>query len=530
MCRTRTRRIGKWKRIAASLATLGVAVGLLAACSRQSDDPAAAPTAVRSTTGEKAGADGATCVAHGARKDLCFICDATLRDKGRLWCEEHARYEDRCWECHPELQDKSRLYCKEHFLYEDECVLCHPELRKSAAGDPKPAGTPPAPADLFCEEHGVPELECGICHPELIEQQQPGQGLKVRLPSTNSAARAGVAVATPGVDRMQQGVECFAELTFNQNRLAQINPLVGGVVQSVEVDLGGRVQKGALLARITSAEIGEAQSAYLQALAEHGLREKALDRERKLHDQRISSDRDLQEAEAADQAAMAVVQQARQRLLVLGFDQQRIQGLTERDGAPGVLDIRAPFAGEIIERTAVQGAMVEMGKPLFTLADTRVLWAMVNIPETQLGRVRVGQHVELTVESMPGRTFAGTLTWLSSGVDERTRMARGRAEVANSEGLLKAQMFARARILTTSSTGAVLVPESALQNVAGKVVVFVKSEEDVFDARVVQIGARHSGQVHVVAGLRPTDEVVVAGAFALKSQFLISRLGAGCVD
>jgi cobalt-zinc-cadmium efflux system membrane fusion protein len=194
------------------------------------------------------------------------------------------------------------------------------------------------------------------------------------------------------------------------------------------------------------------------------------------------------------------------------------------------LDLRAPFAGEIIERTAVQGAMVEMGKPLFTLADTSVLWGMVNIPETQTGRVRVGQTVELTIESLPGQLFRGTLTWLSSGVDERTRMARGRVEVPNAQGLLKAQMFARARILTASASGGVMVPESALQNVAGTAVVFVKSGEDLFEARAVRLGERLHGQVQIVAGLWPQDEVVVSGAFAMKSQLLISRLGAGCVD
>jgi len=329
---------------------------------------------------------------------------------------------------------------------------------------------------------------------------------------------------------MEQGVECFAELTFNQNKLAQINPLVGGIVKSVEVDLGARVKQGALLARITSAAIGEAQSAYLEALAEGELREKAVVRQRKLRDERISSDKDLQEAEAAHQSALASLQQARQHLIVLGFDSARIRALTDHDAAPGVLDLRAPFAGEIIERTAVAGAMVEMGKPLFTLADTSVLWAMVNIPETQVGRVRLGQKVELTVDALPGRVFTGTLTWLSSGVDERTRLARGRAEVANTEGLLKAQMFVHARIVTTGSPASMVVPEAAVQDVAGKSVVFVKSGEDLYEARAVTRGVRRDGQVQIVAGLRPADEVVVAGAFALKSQFLISRLGAGCVD
>src|SRR5262245_13751203 len=153
-----------------------------------------------------------------------------------------------------------------------------------------------------CEEHRVPEDEDGICHPELLDRKKPGEGLLVRLPSTNSASEAGIAVAHPENGGMEQGVDCFAELTFNQNKLAQINPLVGGVVKSVEVDLGARVVKGALLARITSAAIGEAQSAYLRALAEDDLREKALERQRKLRDERISWEQDLQEAEAAHHA------------------------------------------------------------------------------------------------------------------------------------------------------------------------------------------------------------------------------------
>jgi cobalt-zinc-cadmium efflux system membrane fusion protein len=504
---------------ARSLAACGLALSLLTACSRPVEKAAADPAPKKETA--------ATCAAHGAPKELCFICDASLREKGRLWCAEHGRYEDRCWECHPELQDKTRPYCNEHGLYEDECFLCHPELRKSAANAAE-AGH--AASSAMCKEHGMPEDEDGICHPELLAGKQPGQGLMVRLASANSAKEAGVVVAAPGADRMEQSVECFAELTFNQNKLAQINPQVGGIVKSVEVDLGDRVKTNALLARITSAAIGEAQSAYLEALAEGELREKAIVRQRKLRDERISSEKDLQEAEAAHQAALASLQQARQHLLVLGFDAERISSLTDHDAAPGVLDLRAPFAGVIIERTAVQGSMVEMGKPLFTLADTSVLWAMVNIPETQVGQVRLGQKVELTVESLPGRVFIGTLTWLSSGVDERTRLARGRAEVANTEGLLKAQMFAHARIVTKGQASSVVVPESAVQHVEGSVIIFVKSGEDLYEARAVALGVTRDGQVQVVEGLRPADEVVVAGAFALKSQLLISRLGAGCVD
>ncbi len=70
------------------------------------------------------------CDTHKAPKTLCFICDPSLRDPKRLWCNEHNRYEDRCFLCHPEAQDTTKLYCSEHGLYEDECIICHPEITK----------------------------------------------------------------------------------------------------------------------------------------------------------------------------------------------------------------------------------------------------------------------------------------------------------------------------------------------------------------------------------------------------------------
>jgi cobalt-zinc-cadmium efflux system membrane fusion protein len=174
--------------------------------------------------------------------------------------------------------------------------------------------------------------------------------------------------------------------------------------------------------------------------------------------------------------------------------------------------------------------LVEAGRPLFTVADRSTMWAMLNLPEAALDRVREGLPVELQVDSIPGRTFPGRLTWIAAEVDERTRMARARAEVPNPDGLLRARMFARARILTRAVEGALLLPEAALQRVEGQPLVFVKRAEDLFEARAVRPGVRRDGRLEVLEGLSPRDEVVVAGSFALKSHLLVSRLGAACAE
>ncbi len=461
----------------------------------------------------KSEAGAATCTKHNAPKELCFICDPALRDKDRLWCKEHDRYEDRCWECHPDARDKNRLFCDEHGLYEDECFLCRPELKRG----PKAAAPGAAPtAGLMCQEHGVPEAECGICRPELAGKLKPGQSVKVRLPAVDSAAIAGVQTGTPSVGGLADGIDCFAELAFNQNKLAQIVAPVGGIVQEVAVDLGNKVEEKQAVAKIWSAAIAE-------AVAKAVLTHQTLDRERKLRVQRVTSEKDLQQAEAEHRAAC---QQAR----TLGFSEEQIDSFGAKPNEPVLLEVRAPFAGEIVERTAVRGALVELGKPLFTVADRSVMWAMLNIPEAALGRVREGQTVAVQVDSLPSRTFTGKLTWVGAEVDERSRMARARAEVPNPDGVLRAKMFARARILTRNADGALVLPASAVQQVDGRPLVFVKVADDLFEARAVRLGTKFNGQLEVLEGLRAQELVVVAGSFPLKSQLLISRLGAGCAD
>ncbi len=316
----------------------------------------------------------------------------------------------------------------------------------------------------MCEEHGLPESECGMCHPERAATLKPGEGTKVRLPAADSAALVGVETAAATVGTVSGGIDCYAELQFDQNKLAQIAPPVGGIVQSVEADLGRKVEEKQTVAKIWSAAIAE-------AMAKAVLTHQTLERERKLRADRVTSEKDLQQAEAEHRAAC---QQAR----TLGFSEEDIDRMAGRPNDPVYLEVRAPFAGEIVERAAVRGALVEAGKPLFTVADRSVMWAMLNIPEAALGRVKVGQKVELKVESLRGQTFTGKLTWIAAEVDEKSRMARARAEVPNPDGVLRAKMFARARILIPGAETAVVVPASAIYALEGKPFVFVKLADD----------------------------------------------------
>lgn len=457
--------------------------------------------------------------AHGASRELCFICDPALRDKGRLWCNEHARYEDRCWLCHPELEEKNRAYCAEHSLYEDECFLCHPKLRTNPKPQAAASGALAAEAQtsvLMCGEHGVPEAECGICQSQTAAALQPGQGLKVRLPSAESAELLDIRTGTPEKRTSTDGIECLAEISFNQDKLARVVAPVSGIVQAVEANLGAQVDPGRPVAKLWSAAIAE-------AVAKAVLTHETLERERKLRAERVTSEQSLQEAVAAHRAACQVAR-------TFGISEEAIDEFGAKPDQPVYLEIRPPFPGEVVERNAVRGALVEAGEALFTVADRTTVWAMLQVPEGQVAEVKTGQSVELRLESQPNRAFRGELTWISPSVDPRTRRVRARAEFANPEGQLRDKMFARARILTGEQRQAVWVPSGAVQIVDSRPFVFVKLADDLFEARLVRVGARSNGQQQILAGLLGSEPVATDRAFALKSQFLLSRLGAGCAD
>lgn len=369
---------------------------------------------------------------------------------------------------------------------------------------------------MMCVEHGVAEAQCGICKPQLVGQLKPGESMKVRLPSVESTRIVNVQTAIPTIGLTADGIECFAEVSFNQNALAQIVAPVGGILQSVDVDLGGQVEEGQVVAKLWSASVAE-------AVAKAVLTHQTLERERTLSAGRVTSQAVLQEAEAAHNAACLP-------LRTLGFTEERIDEFGHKPQEQVLLEVRAPFAGEIVERTAVRGSLVETGKPLFMLADRSIVWAMLHVPETALARVQKGQAVELRVDSLPDKVFTGQLTWIGPAVNERTRMTLARAEFADPDGVLKDKMFATARILTRRTENAMLLPPGAVQYVEGKPLVFVQLADDLFDARAVRLGVKFNGHQEVLAGLELQDSVAVTHTFALKSALLMSRLGAGCAD
>ena len=515
-----SKRGGAWRLVGSIL--LGLAVS---GCSQEG--PSVDPP------GSSGGTSLSTNHEHETAEETCFICDAAKREPGRLWCTEHARYEDRCWDCQPQLEEPGRLYCEEHGLYEDECHLCRPAIGggsedKQGARLEKPSKAPP---DLFCKEHQVPEAECGICQPQLSAELMPGDELKVRFESPEAAAKAGIETVAALQATSQASTPAFCEVAYNENALARITPLAPGIVRKVLVDVGEDVVAGDVLVELHSAEVAGAKAELISAIVNLELNEVAHDRERLLAEKNISSDKEVQEAEAACKLAELTLGTARQRLLNFGLTGAEVARVEEDRDTAALLLVRAPFDGTLIARNAVVGELVQPGESVFSLADLSAMWVTLSIPADRAGMVRKGLEVEATFSGFPGRVIRGEITWVDTSIDERSRMLQARAVVDNADRRLSAGMFGDAKVLVADARSVVDIPVGAVQRFEDEPYVFVKLEDDLYSLRrVAMLDRPQTGTVAVVRGLRANEPVVATGAFTVMSEFLKSRLGAGCVD
>jgi membrane fusion protein, heavy metal efflux system len=330
-------------------------------------------------------------------------------------------------------------------------------------------------------------------------------------------------------------VELIGEIGFNERKIAHLGPRAMGIVAEVKVDLGQQVETGQPLVILESIELAEAEASYLEASAEQRIAVRALERQRNLRENNITSEREFLETEQQAQAADIKVGSAKQKLLRLGLSNSGVASLL-RNGhrrANGRLIITAPFPGEILELHAVTGEQIDPGEKTILLGDTTSLWVWVDLYESQLEPVRLamtdaGLPVSIYVRSYPELGFSGKIDFVSSAMDERTRTVKARVILENAQGRLKPGMFAKVRLGLNPSDGKPAIPSEALLSDEEVDFIFIRHEDDYFIRRKVEKGRDIDGFTEILEGVVIGQEVAVSGSFLLKSDVLRSKMGEGC--
>ena len=209
---------------------------------------------------------------------------------------------------------------------------------------------------------------------------------------------------------------------------------------------------------------------------------------------------------------------SRQRLVNLDVPEEVIAAMEKGGSAPLAIQWSAPRDGVVLERNAIEGMRAQPGDILFRVADTSVVWAMIDVAERDLGALNIGLPVLVQARGYPGREFAGNISVIYPQVSRETRTARVRVELANPDAALLPDMYVDAEIETGSQRPVLAVPDSAILDTGSRQAVFVEKGQGRFEPRDVKLGHRGSGYVEIRDGLSEGEPVVVSANFLIDAE------------
>lgn len=343
--------------------------------------------------------------------------------------------------------------------------------------------------------------------------EHPGEEGVIHL-TPEESQRAGLALKKVSKENVQDQLILTANIVANQDRLAHVTPRVEGKLSKVIANLGDAVNSGSPLAEIDSIQMGEARAQYRSAQSELSLAKANFERIDRLFKEEVVPQKQWLESKSTFERATFAARAESERLRMYG-------GLAKQDGSTYI--VTAPFKGIVIEKNAVIGELAKPADIIFTIADISTVWIEANVAENELSKLAIGKEATVTVTAYPGEEFKGKVGYISNTVDRDTRTVKARIELPNPEGKLRIDMYARASLSMSGSKDVIIVPKEAIVIIQGQDTVYV-TKNDAYEARAVKLGDRLTDSVVVTSGLSAWEQVVIKGAYALKSRQLKSQI------
>ena len=336
----------------------------------------------------------------------------------------------------------------------------------------------------------------------------------------------GVRWGTPGAVTAPATIELPGQLVPDADRTVQLGAPAQGRVIAVHVRIGDRVAAGQALVTLQSAEASAARADYDKAVSElASARAQAsfarLERERaeRLLAIKAASRAEVERAQTEDLVAQGALQ---------GADVELIRARTIRaqlgaTDASGAMVLRSPIRGIVLTRDATPGTVASAGTRLITITDPASLWLEVSSTDRMIGAIQPGARARFSVPAFPSDTFAARVQGVGAALDSASRTVPIHAAVRNTDGRLRPAMFATVWIDAGAERSVINLPTDAVQMLDNRAVVFLARPDGkggaTFERRDVVVGTPAGGQTPVLSGLAASDRVVIAGAFAIKSEF-----------
>jgi membrane fusion protein, copper/silver efflux system len=340
--------------------------------------------------------------------------------------------------------------------------------------------------------------DCGMDLVPVYEGESDVQGIKI-----NPVTIQNIGVQTETVERrkLSRVIRTTGKIDYDERKVYSINSKIMGWVEKLYVDYTGKaVQKGEPLMELYSPELVTTQEEYLQAL----------------HYQKYLQQSSIAEAR---KGADELVQSAKRRLLYWDIGENEIQELEERGTPKKTMTIYSPVDGFVMEKMVQKGQNIMAGMELYKIADLSTVWVLADIYQYELPWVRLGQSVDIELSYIPGKSFKGRITFVYPYLNEDTKTAKVRIEVANTPNdELKPDMYATVKIVSPVAVNAIAVPDQAIIRSGERNIIVVALGGGYFDPRDVKLGVSADGYVQILDGIKEGEKIVVSSQFLIDSE------------
>ena len=316
------------------------------------------------------------------------------------------------------------------------------------------------------------------------------------------------------IDTVQQAngqteLSFSARIAANAEHKAEIFPMLSGTVRSVSVKLGDRVQAGQVLASMSSAEMAGFDKEAISASAELSTAERNARQTEELFKSGLASSRELEEA--------------KNELVIRRAEQRRAAAVMKLNGGStnGSYKLTAPLNGFVIEKKVTENMQLrpDNDNSLFTIADLSTVWAMINVYESDISRIREGDQVSIAILSYPEKEFSGKIDKIDHLIDNESKVMNARVTVNNPGFLLKPGMMATVKVAARSGIDLPVINTRGILFDENKSYVLVLDPEKKIRIQEIEIGRRSTDRAYISKGLRAGDRIV-----ASKQVFLYESL------
>lgn len=374
----------------------------------------------------------------------------------------------------------------------------------------------------------IPEIRDRLgSSPQQAEATKPKSGnARAFYPTQEQLASLTVATVAPRVFRPEGSTE--GKIAVNDDKSTPVFSPYAGRVLKILAKAGDNVKAGQILFTIEVTDMVQAQNDFFaarngleKARSQLNLAQIVANRQQELYQFKAvalkewqSAQNDLIAAQSDTRSAESALQAVRNRLRILGKSDQEIATFDKNGTISPDTPINAPLAGTIVQRKVGPGQYLSANAsdPAFVIGDLSTVWLVANVRESEAPKVKVGQQVEVKVLAFPDRVFKAKLTYVAASVDPVTRRLQVRAELDNSEGLLKPEMFATFNIVTGKDETSPSVLRDAIVYEGKDARVWVLRSDNGIEARAIRPGLTDADQVQVLDGLAAGERIIARGS------------------